>query len=41
MLRIDEKLKEVQVIEIGACKRINVHFEWGTWLNFSLIHIVG
>jgi hypothetical protein len=40
MLRIDDKHKEVQVVEIGACRGINMYFEWGPWLKLSLIHIV-
>jgi hypothetical protein len=41
MQRINDEQKEVQAIEIRACRRINMHFEWGPWLNLSLIHIVG
>jgi hypothetical protein len=40
MLRIDDKQMEVGAIEIGACRRISMHVEWGPWLNLSLIHIV-
>jgi hypothetical protein len=41
MLSIDDEQKVVQAIEIGACRRIIMHFEWGPWLNLCLIHIVG
>jgi hypothetical protein len=40
MLRVDDEWKEVHVVEIGACRGINMHFEWGPWLNLSLIHRV-
>jgi hypothetical protein len=41
MLRIDDEYKEVRAVEIGACRGIIMHFEWGPWLDLSLIHIVG
>jgi hypothetical protein len=41
MLRIDDKQKQVRVIEIGACRGIIKHFEWRPWLNLFFIHIVG
>jgi hypothetical protein len=30
MVRIDDKQNEVQAMEIGACRGINMHFEWGS-----------
>jgi len=41
MLKVDDKQKEVQVLEIKACRWINMHVEQGPCLNLSLIHIVG
>jgi len=41
MLKVDDKQKEVQALEIKACRRINMHVEQGLCLNLSLIHIVG
>jgi hypothetical protein len=41
MLRINDEQKEVRTVEIRACRGIIMHFEWGPWLNLSLIHIVG
>ncbi len=41
MLKVDDEHKEVQPIEIGACRGIIMHVEWGPCLNLSLIHIVG
>jgi hypothetical protein len=41
MLKVDDKQKEVQALEIKACRRINMHVEQGLCLNLSLIHIIG
>jgi hypothetical protein len=41
MLKIDDEKKEVQTMEKGACKGINMHFEWKYLLGISLIHVVG
>jgi len=41
MLKVDDKQKEIQALEIKACRRINMHVEHGLCLNLSLIHIVG
>jgi len=41
MLRIDDKKKEIQVVEKGACKGISMQFESGPLLNLSLIHVIG
>jgi hypothetical protein len=41
MLSVDNEKKEVQAIEIGACRGTSMHVEWGPCLNLSLIHIVG
>jgi hypothetical protein len=41
MLKIDDEKKKVRVVEKRACKGINMHFEWGPLLNFSLIHVIG
>jgi hypothetical protein len=41
MLRVDDKMKEVRAIRKGACRGINMHFEWGPLLHLFLIHVVG
>jgi hypothetical protein len=41
VLRIDVEKKEVRVVDKGACRRMNMHFEWGPLLNLFLIHVVG
>jgi hypothetical protein len=41
MLRIDDEKKEVQAIEKGACRRMNMHFEQQPLLNLFLIHVIG
>jgi hypothetical protein len=40
MLRVDDKQKEVQAVEIKACKRISMHIDRGPCLNLSLIHTI-
>jgi hypothetical protein len=34
-------IKKSELVEISACRGINMHFEWGPWLNLSLIHTLG
>jgi len=41
MLRIDDEKKEVQAIEKGACRGMNMHFEQWPLLNLFLIHVIG
>jgi hypothetical protein len=41
MLRIDDKKKEVGVVEKKTCRGTRMHFEWGPLLNRSLIHAIG
>jgi hypothetical protein len=41
MLRINDEKNEVWAIKKGACRGMNMHFEWGPLLNLSLIHVVG
>jgi len=41
MLKIDDEKKEVQTVEKKACRKTNMHLEWGSLLHLSLIHVVG
>jgi hypothetical protein len=41
MLRINDKKKEVQVVEKWTCRGMNMHFERRPLLNLSLIHVIG
>ncbi len=41
MLKVNDKKKEVGAVRKGACRKINMHFEWGPLFHLSLIHVVG